>query len=245
MSSCKASGIYEIRNSGNGKRYVGSAAQFGARWWLHRRDLRENKHHSSALQRAWIKYGEASFEFNVVELCDRAVMYEREQWYFDNTPCDYNCSKVAGYGARLGMKNGENHREAMRKLWADPEYRARKSAASAAAIRTPEWRARLSASLRERNATTPRPPSKRKGAVHTEEAKQKISAAKRGRAWTPAQRAAFESKRDEPKPGWTPERRAKMEAVIASKRAAGVSLVPTAAIAAAAKARRRRARKAA
>lgn len=50
-----SSGIYEIVNTINGKRYVGSAVSLKRRWVDHRRDLRAGKHHSRHLQNAWAK----------------------------------------------------------------------------------------------------------------------------------------------------------------------------------------------
>src|SRR5690606_34420785 len=52
------SGIYEIHCTKSGRRYVGSAVNFSARWRLHYTQLCAGKHHSRHLQRAWNKYGE-------------------------------------------------------------------------------------------------------------------------------------------------------------------------------------------
>lgn len=46
-------GIYQIRNTANGKRYVGSAVKFAQRWRQHAHLLRKRKHHSRILQNAW------------------------------------------------------------------------------------------------------------------------------------------------------------------------------------------------
>jgi group I intron endonuclease len=59
-------GIYQILNKVNGKSYVGSAVNIKKRWAVHRHTLRNNKN-SPHLQKAWNKYGEESFEFNVLE----------------------------------------------------------------------------------------------------------------------------------------------------------------------------------
>jgi hypothetical protein len=55
-------GVYQIINLTNGKRYIGSAANkrgFDQRWSIHRTLLFQGKHHSSKLQNAWNKYGAA------------------------------------------------------------------------------------------------------------------------------------------------------------------------------------------
>jgi hypothetical protein len=47
-----AGGIYEIRNTQSGVRYIGSAARIPVRLNQHRAMLVRGKHHSIALQRA-------------------------------------------------------------------------------------------------------------------------------------------------------------------------------------------------
>lgn len=59
--------IYWIKNTLNGKFYVGSTVQRYVRWKTHRTKLRAGTHHCAHLQAAWNKYGEASFEFKVIE----------------------------------------------------------------------------------------------------------------------------------------------------------------------------------
>lgn len=66
-----ASGIYKIINVVNNKFYVGSSVDLRKRKSKHFSELRHNKHNNKHLQRAWDKYGEASFVFVVVEELDR------------------------------------------------------------------------------------------------------------------------------------------------------------------------------
>lgn len=89
-------GIYQIINVANGKRYIGSAADFKQRWDLHKRQLNNNSHHSIALQRAWDKYGEGSFKFEILLTCDKEELLEYEQLHFDEFNPEYNILKVAG-----------------------------------------------------------------------------------------------------------------------------------------------------
>jgi group I intron endonuclease len=58
--------IYEIKNKSNDWRYIGCSKNYKKRWNEHQNDLNENKHHNVHLQRAWNKYGENEFEFNVL-----------------------------------------------------------------------------------------------------------------------------------------------------------------------------------
>ncbi len=67
----RSSGVYQIRCVPTGKIYIGSAVDLKARWDGHRRRLRRGVHHNAHLQYAWDKYGEASFEFSVLEYADK------------------------------------------------------------------------------------------------------------------------------------------------------------------------------
>ncbi len=92
----KRSGIYQIRNLQNGKFYIGSTTRlFSQRKSEHWRDLRKNKHCTQHLQRAWNKYGEDAFIFEVIEICQPELCEEREQYYLDILHPQYNGSKFA------------------------------------------------------------------------------------------------------------------------------------------------------
>lgn len=77
------SGVYKIKNILNNKVYVGSSVNIYERWSEHKRELSKNNHHSILLQRAWNKYGEENFEFNVLEKCNESELLDKEQYYLD------------------------------------------------------------------------------------------------------------------------------------------------------------------
>src|SRR5690606_34117775 len=105
------SGIYEIVNRVNGKRYIGSAVTLAKRWNLHRHQLRAGKHHSRPLLSAWRKYGEPAFDFRVIEKCAPECLIEREQAAFDLLRPEYNACKTAG--STLGVKYTADSRKRM------------------------------------------------------------------------------------------------------------------------------------
>lgn len=81
MSYAKVvSGVYEIKNLCNGKVYIGSSINIYNRWGIHRAQLRNNYHPNIHLQRAWNKYGEASFRFQILLICEpeKVVLYEQK-----------------------------------------------------------------------------------------------------------------------------------------------------------------------
>lgn len=89
-------GIYEIVNTVNGKRYVGSAVTIRGRFSVHRSSLRKGEHHSRILQMAWNKYGEAAFVFNTLIICARDMLLTYEQIMLDAMRPEYNILRVAG-----------------------------------------------------------------------------------------------------------------------------------------------------
>ena len=76
-------GVYQIENTVNGKRYVGSSNQIERRFYLHKWDLKRGKHHSITLQRAWDKYGEESFCFKPIIYCSVDDLHFYEQRCID------------------------------------------------------------------------------------------------------------------------------------------------------------------
>lgn len=89
--------IYSITNTVNGKRYVGSSVSSYKRFATHKSALKMNAHHNTHLQRAWNKYGQNTFVFAVIEECDDAVRYQREQFWMDTLN---TTSQQYGYNIR-------------------------------------------------------------------------------------------------------------------------------------------------
>lgn len=87
------SGVYEIVNLVNGKRYIGSSKNIFKRFCEHKKALLKNKHHSIALQRAWNKYGESNFQFNVILFCSVENNLRKEQEIIDALCPEYNIAK--------------------------------------------------------------------------------------------------------------------------------------------------------
>lgn len=111
--------IYKIRNVVNNKFYVGSTVNSRKRFWEHRKALRANVHTSTALQRAWNKYGEDCFKFEIVEqLSSREELFPAEQkWLDENYGKEYcyNCAAHANAPMRnaspeMRVKQSENTR---------------------------------------------------------------------------------------------------------------------------------------
>lgn len=74
-------GIYFISNKINNKLYIGQSINIEQRWNAHKRELRNNIHENSKLQRAWNKYGEENFEFLIATKCKEYQLNTLEQYY--------------------------------------------------------------------------------------------------------------------------------------------------------------------
>ncbi len=92
------SGVYCIRNVKNGKVYVGESYDIEARWRAHRGCLEQGSHYNEILQASWNKWGADSFEWEVLELCERELLRKREaHWMNEYSACD----RRRGYNIRL------------------------------------------------------------------------------------------------------------------------------------------------
>ncbi len=84
-------GIYAIRNTATGERYVGSTRVFAQRLAEHVTLLRQGKHDCARLQAAWNTHGAKAFAFDVLErVQDAATLLEREQAWLDRLRPAYN-----------------------------------------------------------------------------------------------------------------------------------------------------------
>jgi len=122
----KVSGIYQIINIVTCKKYIGSAIDIDVRWKNHKKSCRSRIHENSYFQNAWNKYGEQSFQFQVLEKCEKEKLLEREQYWLDfyksyERNNGYNICCVAG--SSLGIKRSEETRKKIsvaKKGWVSP-----------------------------------------------------------------------------------------------------------------------------
>lgn len=88
-------GVYVIRNTVNGKCYVGgTTVSLRRRLSHHRSSLRRNQHPNGHLQAAWNKYGESAFVPEVLEV-EPADVVAAEQSWLDSLQPEYNISPTA------------------------------------------------------------------------------------------------------------------------------------------------------
>lgn len=101
------SGIYQVRNLVNNKRYIGLTECFRVRKTSHFTRLRKNIHINPKLQNAFNKYGEQNFVFEILEECDNKKLEEREVfwvYFFDSLKNGYNCKEPGVRGGSVAKK---------------------------------------------------------------------------------------------------------------------------------------------
>lgn len=178
------SGIYAIKNTHNGKLYIGSSARLRRRAYEHFSALRKGQHFNVHLQRAWRKYGEGSFSFNVIELCSEANLLEFETKHLRTLSRSLGYNMNQAHVSTLGYKHTEAAREKIRiaraKQVIPPEVYARNAEKARGrkmnfsekvlaglrerartmdrrCFKTPEFRAKMSQTHREREMAKGRP----------------------------------------------------------------------------------------
>jgi group I intron endonuclease len=216
------SGIYLITCTANGRIYIGSSTNIRRRWYEHCTTLDNGKSNNSHLQHAWNKYGRASFVIKVLELCERSVLFEREQHYLDTLQPfgehGFNLARIAARPlsgivlspevrlriaiANTGRSRSPQMREKLRLAnigrKASPETRAKMSASQKGRKASPETRAKLSASQKGIKVISLAQREKLRlaniGRKASPETRAKMSAALMGHSVSPETRAKIAEK---------------------------------------------------
>ena len=110
--SKKLSGIYQIRNLINGKKYIGQTADLEKRKLKHFNALMGNYHYNEHLQNAYNKYGKENFVFEVLKYCRLFELTRYEQFFVDQEKQDdlYNI-RIECVNSNLGTRCSDETRE--------------------------------------------------------------------------------------------------------------------------------------
>lgn len=201
----KLSGIYKIQSQIKpGRIYIGSSCDISTRWKQHLGRLRKGKHHSTKLQRHYLKYGESDLLFSLILACDESDLIKVEQYFIDSYKPYFNHSPLAG--STRGIKHTEEARANMSKGQKGhvPWNKGKKGAQKF----TDETRHKMSLSHIGNKSALGNKFSKeaceqlsraRKGVKFSEEHKKKIGEANARRVWTEEAREKIsESRKNEP-----------------------------------------------
>lgn len=123
------SGVYMITCIANNKKYIGSSVDIGARLSTHfGRDAKKYKHRE--FYRDILKFGRDGFKWEVLELCSKDNLIEREAYYYHIYKPEYNliepceCSFNNPLVRELSLNGSLNNGEKLRVLYSKPEYKA-------------------------------------------------------------------------------------------------------------------------
>lgn len=156
----RVQGIYIIVCLVNSRVYIGQSKHIQKRWLEHREELQNGCHCNKHLQNAWNKYGEKSFVFSVLELCESDKLTEREQYWID-------------YYGGINSKNTYNFRDAGSRGGMSEETRKIMSENTKKLRQNPDWVAKNAQAIRD---------------SWTLERRQYMRELKTGTTWTDKQR---------------------------------------------------------
>lgn len=112
-NSSSLCGVYKITNNVNGKVYIGQSVSIQTRWKEHINSLKRGDSRCTLLQRAWNKYGEENFTFEILELCTEDMLDEIEIKYiniYNSCNQGYNIES----GGNVNKRLSENTKELLR-----------------------------------------------------------------------------------------------------------------------------------
>jgi group I intron endonuclease len=152
-------GLYEIYNTSNGKRYVGSSVNIASRLKQHTAMLVRGRHHSVALQRAWDKYGAESFVLRTIAVLMPNECKPTEGRLLVVGGNDYNISKDP-HSPMRGLKHKPESIEKIRvgnlgnksRTGMPGPLKGQKMSAEQIAARKPRMRATPETKARQRQA---------------------------------------------------------------------------------------------
>jgi len=98
------SGVYKIINIINNRVYVGMSNDIERRIKWHKSRLKYKNHNNPILQRAYDKYGEKNFIFEVIEYCSQEKLFEREHYW-----CTFLNSNNKKFGYNIAITNIEGN----------------------------------------------------------------------------------------------------------------------------------------
>ena len=114
-------GLYKITNIVNGKFYIGSSIDIQRRWRDgHISKLNCGNHDNLHLQRAWNKYGQTRFKFELYRICTPTNLLGEEQKELDcwvGNPMCYNMRK----SATCPVAPGEHRTEEVKRKISDTQ----------------------------------------------------------------------------------------------------------------------------
>lgn len=162
MTTDQLCGVYTIRNTQTNAVYIGSTARtFAHRWAQHRYGLGRGTHPCVHLQRAWKKYGEAAFIFEITEIVEtESSVLECEQKHLDSASASRRRNSIYNTVLTAGSTRGHSptyspeararRADVMRRVNSDPLITAQRTATLKKTLQTPQAKEKKSQIMRAR-----------------------------------------------------------------------------------------------
>lgn len=175
--------VYQIKNTKNGKQYIGSTKNKRKRWNSHKKALQRGEHHNIHLQRAWGKYGEEMFDFTILEIVKNGnSLLDREQFYLDKLSPEYNIA-LDTKATMEGRKHTEKAKEKMSKTHKGKKnhmYGEKHTKKTKEKMKETAQGQEHSKEIKEKISETLKENPPMKGKHHDKEAREKIGKAQKG-----------------------------------------------------------------
>lgn len=180
-------GVYRILNIKNGNCYIGSSKNITNRYYTHVHSLRNGTNACPILQRAYNKYGENCFVFQVILCCKPEYRLFYEQELIRELNAQYNIYTNVSLSPLRKFGHSESSRRKMSLshtgLILSTKHKQQISKGMTGRIQTDECKEKI------RN--------KRLGTVLSNETKEKMRMAKKGKPWSEARRLAQQKRKHE------------------------------------------------
>lgn len=164
----------ESNPDGNTKLYIGLTANYKTRRAGHLLCFRNNRHRNSYLQNLFNKYGESAYHIEIIEVCEKEKLPEREIFwinFYKTTEREYGYNlRDGGYICNPLPETREKLRQANLGKKHSPETKEKIRLIRSGTNLSEETRAKISES--------------NKGYVHTEDVKEKIAERMKGNTHT-------------------------------------------------------------
>ena len=108
--SHQIAGIYLFTNKSNNKVYVGQSSNIYFRYMRHRRSSTACDKYNRPIVSAFKKYGFDGFIFSIIEIADRELLTEIEQFYmnlYNSSSREYGYNACPAAGSCAGYKHSE------------------------------------------------------------------------------------------------------------------------------------------
>ncbi len=144
-----SSAVYRIICRENGKYYFGSSSELQVRLYRHKNALRKGVHTNPIIQSVWNKYGEDSFDFEIVDSTSKDIL-QAEQKYLDEHVGKPKCMNIAK-DAIAPMKGRKFSEESLEKLKTRPVWN--KGMKMGPEYHSAETRKKISETMRRNNGS--------------------------------------------------------------------------------------------